>query len=72
MSSWNVSVFSSMVQEVGWDAETQEIIVTWARSGKRSAYAGADESVALELSRAPSVGQMIHQEIRPYYSHRYV
>ena len=72
MMSWSVSVYSSMVSEVGWDSDSNEILVTWARSGKRSAYAGADESVALELSKAPSVGQMIHQEIRPYYAHRYV
>ena len=70
--SWNVSVFSSMVSEIGWDDETNEILVTWAKSGKRSAYSGADEAKALELSKAPSVGGMIHQEIKPFYSHRYV
>ena len=70
--SWSVSVYSSMASEIGWDSDTNEILVTWARSGKRSAYAGADEAKALELSKAPSVGQMIHSEIRPFYSHRYV
>ncbi len=70
--SWSTAVYSSMVSEVGWDSDTKEILVTWARSGRQSAYAGADEAKALELSKAPSVGQMIHQDIRPYYSHRYV
>ena len=70
--SWSKSVYSSMVTEVGWDSDTEEILVTWARSGKRSAYKGATEDVAVSLANAPSVGEMIHSEIRPNYSHRYV
>lgn len=70
--SWSKSVYSSSATEIGWDSDTNEIIVTWAKSGKRSAYAGADEGLAIELSNAPSVGSMIHQQIKPYYRHRYL
>lgn len=69
--SWSRSVFSSMVQEVGYDEQTKDLIVTW-RNGKKSAYAGVPEEVAIDLSNAPSVGQMINMEIKNRYPHRYV
>ena len=69
--SWNKNVFSSMVSEVGWD-EAEGLLVTWAKSGKRSAYAGVPEDVAVALSNAPSVGTMLNEDIKPYYPHRYV
>lgn len=67
--SWSKSVFSSMVSEVGYDPEKAELSVTWAKSGKTSVYAGVPEGVALDLSNAPSVGQMVNSEIKPYYQH---
>lgn len=70
--SWSKPVYSTMVAEVGYDEEAQELIVTWARSGKRSAYRGVPEELAAQLANAPSVGQMINSEIKPYYAHRYV
>jgi hypothetical protein len=72
MASWTKDVFSSRVSQVGWDEDTQEIIVRWAKGGKTSAYSGADEETALRLANAASVGQMINQEIIPECSHRYV
>ena len=69
--SWSKPVFSSMCQEIGYDDETQSLLVTWS-SGKMSAYAGVPEDKALELANAPSVGRMINDEIKPFYSHRYV
>jgi len=68
--SWSQNVFSSNVSEVGYDSDTSELLVTW-QSGKQSAYKGVPEDVALRLANAPSVGQMINDEIKPYYSHSY-
>jgi hypothetical protein len=69
--SWEKSVFSSNVQSIGYDDQTQDLIVTW-KNGKRSAYAGVPEELADELSRAPSVGTMLNSDIKPNYEHRYV
>ena len=70
--SWDRPVFSSNVSSVGFDSESGDLLVTWSKSGKVSAYAGVPEDKALELSRAPSVGQMLNSDIKPYYQHRYV
>ena len=72
MAAWSRPVSSSMVSEVAYDVDSQELIVTWAKGGKRSAYAGVPEGLADELSRAPSVGSMINSDIKPFYPHRYV
>jgi hypothetical protein len=69
--SWSQQVFSSSVTEVGYDDETEELLVTW-KNGRTSAYKGVSEEKAQELANAPSVGSMIHSEIKPSYSHRYV
>jgi hypothetical protein len=69
--SWSQAVYSSNVSEVAYDSDTNELLVTWVKSGKVSAYQGVPEDVALKLANAPSVGQMINAEIKPYYSHSY-
>lgn len=71
MATWEVNVFSSMVSAVGYDDSTQELTITWAKSGRRSIYSGVDEDTARALSKAPSVGQMMNSEIKPNYPHRY-
>ncbi len=68
---WEKSVISSNVTTIGYDTESQDLLVYWSKGGKVSAYAGVPEHVALELTRAPSVGSMINSDIKPYYSHRY-
>lgn len=68
---WMKQVYSSHVREVGYDPETQEMLVKW-KNGKTSAYAGVSEDKAVEVATAPSVGGIIHSEIRDQYSHRYV
>lgn len=68
---WSKNVYSTMVSEVAYDEERQELRVTFAR-GKTAAYAGVPEDKALELANAPSVGQYLNSEIKPYYSFRYV
>jgi hypothetical protein len=67
--AWSRSVFSSMVTTVAWD--DGNLLVTWARNGRTSVYSGVPEDVADRLSKAPSVGSMIHSDIIPYYSHSY-
>ncbi len=68
--SWSRSVFSSMVQEIAYDDNAQEMIVTW-KSGRTSVYSGVPEDVALGVANAPSVGQAMNSEIKPNYGHRY-
>lgn len=67
--AWTKNVFSTMVTSVAYDEEKAELSVTWAKGGKTSVYAGVPEGVALDLSNAPSVGQMVITEIKPYYQH---
>lgn len=71
MTTWTRNVFSTMVNEVGWDDETSDLIITW-NNGRKSAYSGVPEDVALALSNAPSVGTMLNAEVKPYYKHRYL
>ena len=66
--SWSRSVFSEMVSDVGWDPETEEILVTFKKGGKTAAYKGFDEGTAEQLSKAPSVGGMFLSEIKPFAS----
>lgn len=61
-----------MVSEVAYDSDNQELIITWAKTGRRSAYKGVSEDTAQALANAPSVGQYVNTEIKPFFSHRYV
>ena len=67
---WTKSVYSSNVQEVGYDPDTKELYITWTR-GKQSIYSGVPEDLAVDLSNAPSVGSMLNSEVKPFYAHRY-
>ena len=67
---WTKSVYSSNVQEVGYDPDTKELYITWTR-GKQSIYSGVPEELAVDLSNAPSVGSMLNSEVKPFYVHRY-
>jgi hypothetical protein len=69
--SWNQAVFSSNVDSVGFNSDTEEMEISW-KSGKVSAYAGVPEEMALQVANAPSVGQAINSMIKNQYSHRYV
>ena len=66
MAAWSKPVFSTMIAEVGWDDETEELLVTFLKNGKTAAYKGFDEGTAELLSRAPSVGQMLLSDIKPF------
>ncbi len=69
--SWSKSVFSSHVDTVSYDSDQNEMVVHW-KNGRVSAYEGVDEGTALQIANAPSVGQALHNEIKPNYKHRYV
>jgi KTSC domain len=70
---WMKSVLSDMVDEVGWNEETEEVLVKFKKNGKTAAYKGFDEGTADILSRAGSVGGMFLSEIKPFAdSWRYV
>lgn len=69
--SWSQAVYSSSVSDVGYDSDSGELLITWSKSGKTSAYQGVPEAKALEGANAPSVGQWVNAEIKPYYSHSY-
>jgi hypothetical protein len=68
---WSQSVFSTMVKEVAYDSDAQELRVTW-NSGRTSAYSDVPEDIAHQVANAPSVGQAINQMIKDQYGHRYV
>ena len=68
--TWEKSVYSTMAQSIGYDAEKEEMVVTW-RNGRVSIYSGVPEGLALEASTAASVGQFLNSEVKPIYSHRY-
>ena len=70
MATWSQSVYSSNVSEVAYDADREELLITW-KSGKTSAYSGVPEDVAQSCANAPSVGQFLNSEIKPIYAHSY-
>lgn len=65
-------VFSSNVSRIGYDDETQTLLVQWAKGGKTSAYEQVPPDVADEAARNWSVGQYINDSIKPRYRHKYV
>jgi len=69
MVTWLQSVYSTMVQEIAYDADREEMIVTW-KGGTSGAYSGVPEDVAQSCAHAASVGQFINSEIKPIYAYR--
>jgi KTSC domain len=61
--SWSRDVFSSMIQAVGWDDDSNELIVEF-KNGVAWGYSGADEAFADQLSKAASVGGMFNTEVK--------
>jgi KTSC domain len=69
--AWSQSVFSSMITDVGWNDESEELLVTF-KNGRTAAYKGLTEDKAHELANAASVGSMFNSEIKNFYPFRYV
>lgn len=67
--TWEVSVFSTNAQSIGYDPEAKEMVVTF-NNGRRYAYLNVPEEVALECSKAASVGQYLNREIKPNFGFR--
>lgn len=67
--AWHKNVFSSNVQTVGYDEETQEMVITFS-NGRQYAYEGVPEHVAHNLSNSVSVGTALNAEIKGRYPYR--
>lgn len=63
-------VYSSHVDKIGHDSDTQELHVQW-QGGKTSIYSGVSAALADEVSNSWSVGKAIHEQIKDNYPHRY-
>lgn len=61
--TWTKDVYSSNLASVGYDAEAQEMIVTF-RKGGRYVYPNVTEEQALQLANAPSAGSLFHAEFK--------
>lgn len=66
--TWTQQVFSSNVSEVAYDAETQDLFVTFQK-GQKYVYRKVPEDVARNLANALSVGSMLRTDIQPNYSY---
>lgn len=64
-------VYSSTVDHVRHDADTNELHVRW-RDGKTSVYAGVPAALAHQVANAPSVGKALHSMVKPHFQHRYL
>lgn len=63
-------VYSSHVNRIGYDLDTNELVVIWD-NGKTSVYAGVQRDKADEVMNSWSVGKAIHNQIKPHHEHRY-
>lgn len=64
------SVFSSHIESIGHDPETNELHVKY-QNGRTSIYEGVPADLADTVSNSESVGSAIHQMIKGQYGHRY-
>lgn len=65
------TVFSKVVQSIGYDAEKAAMYVKW-RNGKISVYTGVPPDIAESVMSSPSIGQAVAAQIKGKYSHGYV
>ena len=70
MIEWH-SPSSRVIAQIGHDPETNELHVQWAKGGKVSVYTGVHPEAFEQGVRAPSVGQWLHETIKPNHPHRY-
>ncbi len=66
MITWTATPQSSNVKRVGFDDETQDVIVEFA-NGNSYSYSGAGEAVAADLASNPSPGGFFSRHIRNKY-----
>lgn len=63
-------VYSSHVDSIGHDPDTQELVVKW-NGGKTSVYSNVPAEKAQAAMSAWSVGKFVKSEIIPNHPHRY-
>lgn len=64
------TVFSSFVDAIGYDDDTQELHVKY-RNGKEGVYKNVPPDKAEQVISAPSVGTALHELIRNQHPHEY-
>jgi hypothetical protein len=69
------SVYSSHVDEIGYDPDTEELHVKYD-TGKTAVYEGVPMTVAAAVGAVgqspPSIGKALHAHVRGKYGHRYI
>ena len=63
-------VYSSHIDEIGYDAEAREFHVKYSSSRTVVVYDGVPPEVAAVVMASPSIGEAIHANIRGKYSYR--
>ena len=67
------NVYSSNINKVGYDFDSDELLVEWSRSGRISAYGPDFPYVEFDkLSKSVSVGSIVKNKIIPQFSHHYL
>lgn len=66
------NVFSSHVDQIGYDEGSGELHVTFSRTGKTAVYQGVSPKVARDVLEAPSIGEALWNSVRGKYSFGYL
>lgn len=69
MIEWQTTAHSSNVARVGYDPETQEMVVEFVNGGSY-AYAGVDRGTATDLASDSSPGSFFARHVRNKYPTR--
>lgn len=73
MPSWQRDVFSTMVSQIAWEGEdplSGTMTIYFVKGGRIYEYPNVPEDVAIQLTKAPSCGDMVNTEIKGQYSFR--
>ena len=64
------TVDSSSIHEIGYDSSRCQLLVKFKDSGKLYAYDGVEREVYEALMEAPSKGEFLNTQIKPFYDCR--
>jgi len=70
MTVQHKKVFSSHIDQIGYDSASGELHVTYT-NGKVAIHQGVPPGVAERVTGAASIGQALHEHIKGRYAHRY-
>lgn len=62
------SVYSSHIDEIGYDESSQELHVKW-QNGKITVYMGVPPEVFAQVNASASIGKSLHELVRGKYAH---